>query len=654
MEPFNLAATSVASLVAVPRRVAQWLQRRGRRALARLGDARPWLRGESHYLQMVAERTVNAVMIIDASRRIVWVNDGFERLTGFTAAEALGRRAPELFECERTDPATVAAKNRALAERRPFRGEILHRRKDGALRWYDLDVSPLYDDESVYTGLIAIKTDITARKEVELALRASEARLTDALKIGKSAYWEFDPCTWTFTFNDAFYDLFHASAESEGGYRMSAEQYTQRFVHPDDAAIVADEIAVILASTERHIERDIEHRFVAANGRTGQLSVRVRVERAEDGRITRWYGMVQDVTETREATDRTRLALSGGRLGLWDWNLQNRSVAFDERWAKTLGTAAAQVLTEDEWRERVHPDDRPVMQDSLRRHFAGEAPYDCAFRVRHADGSWRWLAVTGSVVSRDRDRRPTRMVGTYRDVTEERRADDERQRREAALAHTSRLARVGWFEIDAVTLRATWSEELRAIHEVDPGVELTLADALAFCLPEDRPNIVAAVERCLHDGQSFDVELRLVTAKGQGLCVRLLGEAVVRDGRVAKVSGALQDLTALVEAREQARDASRSKSEFLANMSHEIRTPLTSILGYADLLRDEPDVAADATRRAQVGNDRRRPLRNALVQVSARRRPLDGAAARRRRSRRGSNPADSGGYPTPIHTNRNR
>ncbi len=342
-------------------------------------------------------------------------------------------------------------------------------------------------------------------------------------------------------------------------------------------------------------------------GKTGReywMSLDIVPLRDAAGQLEGYMAIELDISERkqaevslREQAERTALALAAGELGLWDWDIPSGRTHFDARWAEMLGERFSDLRPHvEEWSSRCHPEDLLVAQAALQKHFAGEtALYQCRHRLRHRDGTWRWILDVGKVVSRGPDGAPLRMVGTHQDIHAQYMDQFERARQSAALEHTGRLARVGSWELELASGRLLWSDQVRAIHEVGPDYQPQLATATGFYPDEANAIIGNAVREAIEHGTAFDLELPLVTALGNPLQVRTLGEAVRVNGRTMALRGALQDVTeayrqraALAAAKEVAEAAARAKADFLANMSHEIRTPMNAVLGMAELLQTTP------------------------------------------------------------------
>jgi diguanylate cyclase (GGDEF)-like protein/PAS domain S-box-containing protein len=143
-----------------------------------------------------------------------------------------------------------------------------------------------------------------------------------------------------------------------------------------------------------------------------------------------------------DQSQRLQATLEGTRAATWEWNVQTGETRFNERWAQIVGWTLAELAEEapvnvDTWMRLVHPDDLKASSEQLQRHFAGELPYyDLECRMRHRDGSWRWVHDRGRVSSTTADGQPLWMFGTQEDITARKsaeRAKDEAQQRLRAL-----------------------------------------------------------------------------------------------------------------------------------------------------------------------------------------------------------------------------
>ncbi|MFD2512370.1 PAS domain S-box protein [Pontibacter locisalis] len=132
---------------------------------------------ELEKLSLVASKTSNGVVIMDATGKIEWVNDGFTRLTGFGKEEALGKIPSSFLQGRDTDPLTSLRVAEGYKNQRYFSEEIVNYRKCGEKYWVKVDVSPIKNATGDLINYIAIQTDITEKKKAE----ANQLKLTDDL-----------------------------------------------------------------------------------------------------------------------------------------------------------------------------------------------------------------------------------------------------------------------------------------------------------------------------------------------------------------------------------------------------------------------------------------------------------------------------------------
>jgi PAS domain S-box-containing protein len=119
----------------------------------------------------------------------------------------------------------------------------------------------------------------------------------------------------------------------------------------------------------------------------------------------------------RASEERLQMAVTSSNTGLWDWDLRTNEVIFSEIWKRQIGYAPDGLRNHfDEWESRLHPEDRERVLGVVKRYLAKPAGhYQCEFRLRHKDGSYRWILSQGAAV--DGDGPPSRMLGSHIDIT---------------------------------------------------------------------------------------------------------------------------------------------------------------------------------------------------------------------------------------------
>lgn len=166
---------------------------------------------------------------------------------------------------------------------------------------------------------------------------------------------------------------------------------------------------------------------------------------------------------------------------------------------------------------------------------------------------------------------------------------------------SSQMAVLGAWEVNVDPFKINWSKTVYDIHEVDYSVEPGLVKALDFFVGDDRTKVEQHFEKIMATGEPYDIEVRFKTAKGNLKWVRSIGKAEVRNGKVWKVYGVLQDVTHNVEdkikLKELAQFLTRQKQQmeqFNQIVSHNLRSPIANLgvlLNYYDESEDEQERA---------------------------------------------------------------
>jgi len=177
--------------------------------------------------------------------------------------------------------------------------ETIHHRKDGST--FPVEVSVRRVEIEGQPQLLSIMRDITERKRTEEALREKQDQLMQAMDIAKLAHWEFDVAANLFSGDENIFQMLGTSSAREGGFSMSPENYIRKFVHPQDAGLVANELALTLAATDPNFYRQFEQRIIRADGIERVMLTRSRIVLDAANRIVKIQGANQDITEQKKA-----------------------------------------------------------------------------------------------------------------------------------------------------------------------------------------------------------------------------------------------------------------------------------------------------------------------------------------------------------------
>ena len=127
----------------------------------------------------------------------------------------------------------------------------------------------------------------------------------------------------------------------------------------------------------------------------------------------------------RETKECLELALEGAELGTWDWDIKEKRVARNDRWAEMLGYDSKGVASDSGiWLRLLHPEDRERVLNAIHDHLSGKTEcYEEEYRLRHASGRWVWVLDRGKIIKKDPDGIPVRMAGVNVDVTRRKRME---------------------------------------------------------------------------------------------------------------------------------------------------------------------------------------------------------------------------------------
>jgi PAS domain S-box-containing protein len=406
---------------------------------------------------------------------------GFEVGTARTYEDFGSRVHPEDLA------AMEAERDAAIRDHRQFDFEFRIVRSSGEMRWLSARGRGHYDENGRVVRVVGNNIDITERKRLELALRESERRLREALKVAQMGYLDWDLATNEIQWSPETYRLF---GHVPGGGFFPTVEVTLGMVPPEDLALVQQRLDAVIRGTA---EYDIVHRMARPDGQMIWVHAQGEVMRDKNGTPLRMLATVVDVTERiqaeealREREQRLRLALDASRAGSWMRDARTGRVDWDDRFREIYGVTAGEPASFEAWLSRVHKEDRRQVLDLWDEIVhTNMDTFDCTFRIVRPDGTVAWIESLGQA-HRDVHGQVMRLIGLELDVTERRRAeealqarrDEERDRAVQKQAEDALRRSHAELQRRALQLRRLASDLTLAEHNAREELARTLHDGL--------------------------------------------------------------------------------------------------------------------------------------------------------------------------------
>ena len=383
------------------------------------------LRESEQKYRLIADNAEDWIYWISPDGYFNYVSPAAERVSGYLPSEFIDR--PGLFEeiIYPADRETVKMHLKLLGEEKPH-SDIEFRiiTKTGELRWVSHNCSPIYNEGGEYKGRRGTNRNITGSKIDEERLHESELRFRKIFEEGPFGMALVDKELKIIIANNRFCEMIG---------------YTENELHQLSFKDLSDpeDLRADLPNIKKIIEGDLpvyktEKRYFRKDGKVIWASLTVAPTFDENQQFLYNVAIIEDITSKKKAeheikrlNERIATATNAAQLGIWDWDLVNNNLVWDDQMYILYGHKKDELsIAYQTWLNGVHPDDREYSDSISQAAIRGERSYDTEFRVVWPDRSVHWIKASGQVFF-DEKGKALRMIGVNFDITDRKKGEEE-------------------------------------------------------------------------------------------------------------------------------------------------------------------------------------------------------------------------------------
>lgn len=516
--------------------------------------------------KLLADNISDVIIKHDTEFRVTFATPSCKEMLGYLPEELLDRSFAELVYPE--DLPLIAKHVRQALAGRYIRFVTRLKKKNEAYLWVETGAKAFKDVGK--TELIATIRDIDVQKRIEIEkddlfrethalneeLRASEEELRQTLdktvelndQIARSerkfkglTEKSFDAIV---VYNERG-EIKYASPSAARivGYEVEELEHMTgaELTHEEDLPRVEEVFQKILQTSGERVH--FEQRAVRKGGHAIWVEA-VFTNLLGDEAIRGIVSNFRDVTdkklsamELEESRTSLNVAQQVAKVGSWEIKLSGMKSYLSDEFYNILGLDREKhEVSPLDFLQFVHPEDREIVHTAAEQVRQEHKVSDLEYRIIDSRGQLKYIHAHSRVM-KDEQGKIVKLLGTIQDVTRE-------VELEKLLEETSRLAKVGGWELNLITNELIWTKETYAMHEVPFGELVNVEEAVQFYHPEDLPILEEALSKIMTQGEKYDLELRIITTTGKVKWIRTTGGIIDKaGGKVSRVRGSIQDIT---------------------------------------------------------------------------------------------------------------
>lgn len=508
---------------------------------------------ETHYKTLFNDNHTIIILVNPITAKIEDANPAACAYYGFTHDEMCSKKVYD-FNVAGNEQTNVQPQ--ALAAEKKKHLFTKARRADGDIRDVEIFSNPIRIGDK--TLIYAIVNDITEQQQATALISKSEERYRKTLDqmLEGCQIIDFD---WKLVYLNRTAEIQNRRPNSE----LIGKNYIEIWPGIENT-LVFKKIEEVLHGNRMPVY--FENEFYYPDGTKGWFDL--SIQPVEEG----VFILSIDITERKQKEEqfleseiRFKKLYENGPFGMALVDENFKFIKANPIYSAMLGYTESE-LQQMTFQQITHPDDIYKDMSNVLKLIKNEiAIFRTEKRYIRKDGELIWVSLT-ITANYDNEGRFLYNLAIAEDITKSKLIEEELRRSKNLLAETESISKVGGWEIDTNTLRITWTDEVYRIYEVDTNFKHDLDIGISFYTPESQLIISQAIKRAIQFAEPFDLELEIITAKGNLRSVHTIGRIDVENNRVY---GFFQDITKRKEI----------ENNFLASQLNFFRTISDSPIG---------------------------------------------------------------------------
>jgi len=283
----------------------------------------------------------------------------------------------------------------------------------------------------------------------------------------------------------------------------------------------------------------------------------------------------------QKSEERLFRAMDASEHGYWDWDIGNDTIYFSPNYYRMLGYEPGDLTGNHEnWKNILHPHDEETTLPAIRKCIANGETFSKNIRLKHKDGSWKWISSRGKPCEFNSSGKATRAVGVYVDVDSQVRAEQDNINLTHRVNAGLRIGNLAWWEMHLPSGKVIFDDMKAEMLGYAPERFSTFEDFTSLVHPEDIEKAMQAMRDYLEGNiDVYDVEYRIRTADGTYKFFHDVGGITEKNADTGdiRVIGIVQDVTRRKKAEDSLKNAYNEKKELLSELQHRAKNSFATI-----------------------------------------------------------------------------